>query len=628
MTLRKPDHDHLLRARPEGEVLRQIAKQSLRGRQADRNLINSTLQSGVVRDLDARVAEAERKFDEQKVQQRRYVVDANGFGTHLTIQEAVTEALGAATTADPTAVIYLNPDIYVENVVIDVTGTDLKAITFVAEGAHGSATDLVFPTEIEDAEEFVTSVIVRPDDTTTFTFEFKGTSTEAEIFATFFGMKIEGNFSITDDNAFTAKIRLIDTFVNYTGAVVVFDDTVGGSAVNADLLMLRSLVVAPAADLFGGVDEIRLFCSISRIELNKLVDAFTSSNSASAGDPFTGSVAALQTCHIVFNDTGFEGEWLFLLILSCTVMLPDTANGVQFLADVKVVGNLGLIGMVLVDDETSRSVALIEVDETQGLITACSFYGRNDIGSPSGDAIFIDDTSASTLNIVHNRIIGYNTGVRCNGINSLTSVSIIGPNSFIAVTIQYVEIFKSALHQWPVIKANLLVPSPVSILHSDSSGVPVVDNVRPTLTNAFVGLVHVESPIETDSLSYRHSSGGTANAVIRIAIYTDNGIKIVDVTDAVGAAAAGRLDVVVSPAVMMEPGNYYFFFCLASGSLAPFLHLYHTFNLFGAPSADQWDLEGNLTIIGGVAGPLVDFRIITTPTVDRTPVLRLDGVLS
>ncbi|MCH8950426.1 MAG: hypothetical protein IIB87_08625, partial [Chloroflexi bacterium] len=89
------------------------------------------------------------------------MVDANGFGTHLTIQEAVTEAVGAATTGDPTAVIFINPGIYRENITADLTGSDLKALSFVAEGVHGSASDLVFPSEIAAATEFVASVVIK-----------------------------------------------------------------------------------------------------------------------------------------------------------------------------------------------------------------------------------------------------------------------------------------------------------------------------------------------------------------------------------------------------------------------------------------------------------------------------------
>ncbi len=624
MVIRKPNHDHLLRARPEGEVLRQMAKEGLRGRQADRNLINSTLQAGVVRDLDARMVEAERKFDEQKVQQRRYVVDANGFGTHLTIQEAVTEALGAATTADPTAVIYLNPNIYQENVIVDVTGTDLTAITFVAEGAHGSATDLVFPTEIESDDEFITSVIIQPDDSTTATFTFVGGASKSDIYATFFGIRIDGNFAVADVDGFVAKMRFVDSFINYTGSAQVFEDL--DSTITQDLLLLRSLIVANSAELFDSVAQIRIFGLNSRIEVDGIENT-THTGTAEAGDPFSGSIVAIQTCHLEIGNVGFAGEYLFFLLLSVTAMTPDIAGGVQLLNG-KVVGNIGLISLVVVDDTTARTVPLIAVDETQGLITACSLYGRNDIASPSGTAIFVDDTTASTINIVHNRLIGYAIGVECASLVSLTDVSIIGPNSFIAVTANYSSIFKPALYQWPVIKANVLMPSPVAYTATTSAGSPVA-GVLITNVSATVGLVTVEAPIEVDSISYRHSGGGAAGTIVRIAVYSDNGLLLINETDAVGTAGAGQRNVAVSPITVLEPGCYYFFACRTEATGGTFIiQCYNTFTLFASPGASDYDIEGSLTVAGGVAPPIVNFTSITTPAEDRTPIFRLDGILS
>ena len=166
----------------------------------------------------------------------------------------------------------------------------------------------------------------------------------------------------------------------------------------------------------------------------------------------------------------------------------------------------------------------------------------------------------------------------------------------------------------------------MAYIATTSGGVPTAV-AQPTLTTAFVGAVHVDSPIEVDSLSYRSAGFGSANAVMRIAIYTDNGIRIINVTDAIGTGS-GQRNVAVSPAAMLAPGNYYFFCCLASGDTATNMTLYNTFTLFTSPGAGDFDLEGDHGIAGGNAPSIINFTGITTPKEDRTLILRLDGVAS
>ena len=211
---RIPAYDHLLAARPAGEVLRRLGRQTRGLRRSDRALLEARGSTAALTELERRVDEVGRKFDEQKVQQRKLVVDAFGFGTHLTIQAAATAAAQAATVADPTAVIYINPGTYVENVAVDLTGSDLTALSFVAEGIHAAASDLVFPSELA-ASEFVTSVVVTPDDATVPTFTFTGDAA-GSIFVGFQGVKIEGFLDIIDSGNFNAKIRLLDSIIGQT----------------------------------------------------------------------------------------------------------------------------------------------------------------------------------------------------------------------------------------------------------------------------------------------------------------------------------------------------------------------------------------------------------------------------
>lgn len=643
-----PRHDHLLRVRPAGELLRELSRQARQGRLAEHTMLSKSRGAqAAIAALDLRVADVQREFDAQKVGQRLYVVDANGFGTHLTIQEAANEAIAASAASAPTAVIYINPGTYVENITLDFSGSAMTALNFVAEGVHGSASDLVFPSEVAPGPTFVASVIIQPEDSTTETFTFTGDAA-GEVFIGYQGIEIEGNLSVVDSGNFTAKIRLLDSMVDYTGSDAVFEDN-HASAV-ADILLVRSLIDAPSANLFRSVQDYQLFGLSSRIVIDK-IDLITHTGTANPANPMQGTTAAFNTCHLEIRTAGFAGEYAFLLLLSGTLVLPDNATGGVTFINGKVLGNLGLIGLVIIDDEQDRTNNLIELDgvaaagafpdfPTRGLITGVNCYGRGDIdessdpavftpdATPEGTAIYIDDTVANVLNITNNRFIGYANGVECATVSSLGAGSIIGPNTFTLVTTPYTNISTPYLYQWPLMKARVVLPRPVAVINVNAAHLPFV-GVAPTNISAIVGLTHIDSPIEITKVTYRHLGGGTAAATVRVALYSEDGqTRFFNVTDAVGAAAAGDRTVAV-PQQVLPAGDYYIFFCQTVTAIPPIL-CYQTLSvgILAAPTGSEYEIEGALIIAGGAAPTTF------SPTGDigaadaRTGLYRLDGVAS
>ena len=93
---------------------------------------------------------------------KHYVVDANGMGTHTTVQAAVTAALAASETR---IVIYINPGLYTENITCDFAGDAAgKYIYFVAEGAVAGWED----------GEYNNVVEIKRSNTDNPTFSFEG----------------------------------------------------------------------------------------------------------------------------------------------------------------------------------------------------------------------------------------------------------------------------------------------------------------------------------------------------------------------------------------------------------------------------------------------------------------------
>ena len=179
--------------------------------------------------------------------------------------------------------------------------------------------------------------------------------------------------------------------------------------------------------------------------------------------------------------------------------------------------------------------------------------------------------------------------------------------------------------------APFAVPRPLAVTAGNALNLNVIAVTGPTTTSAKVGALWLPYAVPAAKLTYRHNSGGSANASLRFALYNLKADRIVfNVTDTFDASvAAANRTVTLNPAVTLPAGIYHMLACLASGTTAPALFMWETFSatMFAAPSAAEWDGEGTHTITGGNAPASFDPRALTTPGEDATLACRLDGVL-
>jgi len=168
-------------------------------------------------------------------------------------------------------------------------------------------------------------------------------------------------------------------------------------------------------------------------------------------------------------------------------------------------------------------------------------------------------------------------------------------------------------------KIRVLVPLPMNTMNGAG-----LSTSGASTTTAGLGLVNVPAPIEVNRISYNVTVAGSANAVMRFAIYSEDGQqKIIDVTDAVGAATGVRT--FTFTAAWLGPGNYYILFCLSSGDTGPTVNTYTTRDEWPTGAAGEPDVEGNHTVVGGAAPATFDPTAITTPFRNSTLYCRLDG---
>ena len=113
-------------------------------------------------------------------------------------------------------------------------------------------------------------------------------------------------------------------------------------------------------------------------------------------------------------------------------------------------------------------------------------------------------------------------------------------------------------HPSSPLRADVLIPQ--TLLPYDGG---TAQQGAPTTTNAFVGMVRIHSPIVAKRISYFPNGSGSNPAVVRLALYREDGqLKYFDVTDAVNNAA-GALRSVTFDGVFLSPGNYYILACLS-----------------------------------------------------------------
>ncbi len=175
-------------------------------------------------------------------------------------------------------------------------------------------------------------------------------------------------------------------------------------------------------------------------------------------------------------------------------------------------------------------------------------------------------------------------------------------------------------HTFGLRRARVLVPKTVQPFDGSTAA-----TATPTTTSALVGLVELQSPIIADRITYFGNGGGSNPAVVRLALYNEDGKrKLRDVTDAVNNAAAAERSVTFAR-IHLPPGNYYILACLSSGATSPPFVVYNTSTVFTTGASGEPDIEGNLTITGGAAPATFDPTVLSVAA-DRTAVFRLDGV--
>ena len=176
-------------------------------------------------------------------------------------------------------------------------------------------------------------------------------------------------------------------------------------------------------------------------------------------------------------------------------------------------------------------------------------------------------------------------------------------------------------HQMPDTRVRLLIPKTPSFVDGSTATA-----ATPTQTLAFVGLVELQAPILADRITYFPNGGGSDPAVVRLALYSEDGQqKLIDVTDAV-ANAAGATRSITFTSVQLSLGNYYILACLSSGATSPALIVFTTGTAFSAGASGEPDVEGHITISGGVAPATFDPTTLSAAHEDKTIVFRLDGV--
>jgi hypothetical protein len=144
-------------------------------------------------------------------------------------------------------------------------------------------------------------------------------------------------------------------------------------------------------------------------------------------------------------------------------------------------------------------------------------------------------------------------------------------------------------------------------------------------TEAAINCHHLARRIVVTKIQYYLSAGGGANSVVRIALYTEDGqTKLIDVTDACGAATGIRSIAVAS--VTLEPDNYYSAIMHSVYQTSAKQFYRYTVDITFAPSyGTEPDLSGTIVIVGGVAPATFDPTALAGTGGNHAPLLRFLG---
>jgi len=142
-----------------------------------------------------------------------------------------------------------------------------------------------------------------------------------------------------------------------------------------------------------------------------------------------------------------------------------------------------------------------------------------------------------------------------------------------------------------------MLPLPVEAVVGASAAValPANDDL------AHLGVIIVPRPITVKDIQYNIGAGGGANAIVRLALYTEDGqTKLIDVTDACGANTGVRT-FAITPDLALEAGNYIIWIAHSvyhTSAKTVYRYTYDT--TLEAHVAGEADLSGTLTIAGGI----------------------------
>lgn len=170
----------------------------------------------------------------------------------------------------------------------------------------------------------------------------------------------------------------------------------------------------------------------------------------------------------------------------------------------------------------------------------------------------------------------------------------------------------------------LVYPAGMNAFTATASGVSAL-----TDSVGLIGRFSVRERVVFRYWSYYVNGAGSANAVVRGAVYSGDGqTKHMDDTHAVGASTGVQtVDLGGGNEVTLEPGDYYFFICLSTGTTGPVVNVWDTSTLDlinqNVPGG-QPVLEGTVSVTSGAAPATVDTDADISGSLKKTLFARLD----
>lgn len=159
----------------------------------------------------------------------------------------------------------------------------------------------------------------------------------------------------------------------------------------------------------------------------------------------------------------------------------------------------------------------------------------------------------------------------------------------------------------------------------------VADGAALLTTVGHIGRFSIRERLVFRKWSYVVGVAGSADAVLRFAIYSGDGqTKLLDATHAVGSATGPQtVDEGGGNEVTLEPGDYYVFVCMSSGTTGPQLKEWSTTTQDllnqNVPSGEPV-FEGTVSVTSGAAPATVNTGTDISGSAIKTAFARLDEV--